>query len=440
MNKIQKILLIIFCIYISWILTVTILPSFDIFIDANDNLLHLMIEFNVRPKKSINITPFISIISYINGTAVNQLDNSVKLEMSILNVIGNIIIFIPIGTLAKCNIKSKVLSIAFPLLLSFFIEFIQFFEGRSADIDDISFCIYLFIYFLLLKPYSVSISDFDKSYLIILSVESIIIIIVTNVIWNDISQNNFMHSIYYFYIILLFLLVYEYISTFHMGIKNIYLHRQNNEINNLIKIQDAQYDYQREKENNIRKMRHDLRNHIAVVQDFLANGKYSEAKNYITTLSNNFENNTYDIHVGNDLLDALLNFYHHLAVENGITISVHGCLQDSPNISDVDFCTIIGNILRNAYEATALCEEKTIDLTIRQNSNQIFIEESNPFIGTLNIHNGQLYSTKTKNLHDGIGMSNIKDTIIKNHGSVQYSTIKKNGTNYFNIICAFEIK
>ena len=55
------------------------------------------------------------------------------------NVFGNILIFVPVGFFLIKLIKDKkvIRTLLFIILMSFTIEFIQFFIGRSVDIDDL---------------------------------------------------------------------------------------------------------------------------------------------------------------------------------------------------------------------------------------------------------------------------------------------------------------
>ncbi len=78
----------------------------------------------------INIIPFKTISNYIKYSSSFSI---------FINICGNILIFIPLGFLIPMidNSKSffKILLISFST--SIFIEFIQFFIGRSVDIDDV---------------------------------------------------------------------------------------------------------------------------------------------------------------------------------------------------------------------------------------------------------------------------------------------------------------
>ena len=81
-----------------------------------------------------NLIPFKTIVSYINNA--NSLNEAVR---AISNVIGNLCLFVPIGFLFPIASKKVSLKrfIIFVLLLILAIEAVQFYVGRSADIDDL---------------------------------------------------------------------------------------------------------------------------------------------------------------------------------------------------------------------------------------------------------------------------------------------------------------
>lgn len=79
----------------------------------------------------VNFYPFRTIKSYIKYSGFGH---------ALLNILGNVIIFLPFGLLLP-EISKKfrnLFNIFFiTLLTSLFIEFTQFFIGRSVDIDDV---------------------------------------------------------------------------------------------------------------------------------------------------------------------------------------------------------------------------------------------------------------------------------------------------------------
>lgn len=81
-----------------------------------------------------NLVPFKTIVSYINNA--NTINEAVR---AISNVVGNLCLFIPVGFLFPLASKKVYFKrfIIFVFFLILAIEAVQFYVGRSADIDDL---------------------------------------------------------------------------------------------------------------------------------------------------------------------------------------------------------------------------------------------------------------------------------------------------------------
>lgn len=83
--------------------------------------------------RSVNLIPIRTISGYIRQS------NSMA-GISLTNLLGNVLLFIPMGILLpivfrRCNLLFK--SVIIGTIISVLIETAQFFLGRSADIDDV---------------------------------------------------------------------------------------------------------------------------------------------------------------------------------------------------------------------------------------------------------------------------------------------------------------
>ncbi|AEY65114.1 VanZ family protein [Clostridium sp. BNL1100] len=84
--------------------------------------------------RSINIIPFYSITEYITASSIN-----IK-QFAFSNVVGNIVIFIPLGVYLPLFKKSKkaIPNLLFIFIVSLFVEIIQGLLGIGiSDIDDV---------------------------------------------------------------------------------------------------------------------------------------------------------------------------------------------------------------------------------------------------------------------------------------------------------------
>jgi glycopeptide antibiotics resistance protein len=84
--------------------------------------------------RSINLIPFYSITEYISGSTANLK------EFAFSNLVGNIVIFIPLGIYLPLLKKDKrvIINLLFIFIVSLFVEIIQgLLSIGASDIDDI---------------------------------------------------------------------------------------------------------------------------------------------------------------------------------------------------------------------------------------------------------------------------------------------------------------
>ncbi len=91
-------------------------------------LFELLTSTELNVNSGFNLIPFTEITRYKIGT-----------HGFYMNVIGNILIFVPFGYFVSTYIKAKKVSHIFlvTLITSFTVEFVQYHIGRSFDVDDI---------------------------------------------------------------------------------------------------------------------------------------------------------------------------------------------------------------------------------------------------------------------------------------------------------------
>ncbi|MBQ9024586.1 MAG: VanZ family protein [Bacilli bacterium] len=119
-NLKREILLLIFYLFLVGLFSQTIIPKYD----SNNNIIVSKVRLNLIPFKIIYDT----IIELKKG----------NIYYLIISLLGNIVMFIPIGFFIKLLYRyndKKIVLIGF--LISLSIEFIQIFTGRETDIDDL---------------------------------------------------------------------------------------------------------------------------------------------------------------------------------------------------------------------------------------------------------------------------------------------------------------
>ena len=167
----------------------------------------------------------------------------------------------------------------------------------------------------------------------------------------------------------------------------------------------------------MRRWRHDYRNHIGVLKAYAAKGDMDAIKKYLDELDTDL--NTVDtvIKTGNAMADAILNSKISLAKSKEIEVKATAHIPVALKISDLDLCVIIGNLFDNAIDASVALPEgsRVIRVYMDMKGTQLYISFTNFTAGKkLQKKNGLFSSTKREGSH-GFGLVSI-DEIVNKYG------------------------
>lgn len=129
----------------------------------------------------------------------------------------------------------------------------------------------------------------------------------------------------------------------------------------------------------MRGWRHDYHNHMQSLKAYLAMDNVSEARQYLDTLEEDLDDINLLFNTGNLNADAILNSKISLAIKNGIHVDYKATIPADLNISDIDLCVLIGNLIDNALEACRdlPAQSRFIRLYIGSLKGQLYISVSN---------------------------------------------------------------
>lgn len=185
-----------------------------------------------------------------------------------------------------------------------------------------------------------------------------------------------------------------------------------------------------ERETRVRKMRHDMRNHLLCLRELAENGKTEQIKEYLGELSGALRETEQTVYSGNEIADAIINEKEVLARAGGVRISLEGRLPEEITIKATDLCTIFANALDNALEAVKDLEEKWIDIRIRQQGRMLFITFRNPTEEKEVVPPGSTRKEDPEN--HGFGILNMTYAAKKYQGSVQRRIETAKGTRVYS--------
>lgn len=173
---------------------------------------------------------------------------------------------------------------------------------------------------------------------------------------------------------------------------------------------------------NLRNMRHDLLNHIGIMDSLLKEQHYEELQNYFFSVQKKEYPVLHYLETGNIAVNALLNRKIHMIREFHIEIQAKVLIPSQSNIEDTDLCTIIGNLLDNSFEAMQSMEHGVIQLNSEPRAGYLIIQISNPIKEDLLKFNPLLTSTKGNSPFHGLGLKIVKNTVEKYDGMFSVNT------------------
>lgn len=184
----------------------------------------------------------------------------------------------------------------------------------------------------------------------------------------------------------------------------------------LIKTHYAEVDTMYRK---MRGWRHDYRNHIQTMKSYAQNGDLEAIKSYLDDLDQDLRTVDTVIKTGNPMTDAILNSKLSLARDKGINVIADANIPVRLKFSELDLCSIIGNLFDNAIEASiGLPEDKrVIRLYMDTKDTHLYISIMNFTSGKKLRKIGGSYLS-TKGGEHGLGLGRIDDIVEKLSGYI----------------------
>ena len=243
---------------------------------------------------------------------------------------------------------------------------------------------------------------------------------------------------------LLFILLYFYIRVTR---KERDSYKELNTVNEeLVESQTKYFEDKARSDNEIRAMRHDMKNNVQVLMLLLENGEYDQMKEYLEEMGENLQVADISAHTGNTVADAIIADKTSQASAKGIKLKSSGVIS-GVDISPVDTCRILANLLDNAIEAVSADElsdldpdSKLIDLQFKKTENYFTIVVTNPCYKVPEIEDGKIVTSKSDKNEHGFGMSNIKNAADNYEGELQVSCDPKPYGFEFTAQIVFPVK
>ena len=196
-------------------------------------------------------------------------------------------------------------------------------------------------------------------------------------------------------------------------------------MNNTLKLKQAEMEHKLTSDmasvvENLRSLRHDMNNHMSILQGFLSVGAYEEMETYLASLTQELSVANSFYFPENKVLSVLLNSKISKASQLGIEFETEILTSKTP-FSERDLCAVIGNVLENAIEASSRHPKPYIYFTMYREGKQLHIQCDNTFVTAPVFENGRLLTTKEDKTTHGIGTQNICSIVETYHGTAAFS-------------------
>lgn len=179
----------------------------------------------------------------------------------------------------------------------------------------------------------------------------------------------------------------------------------------------------------IRELRHDMKQHLFLLNSLLQNGEIEAARNMLEELTREtLEKGRLESRTGNMVVDSLINHTWKTAKEKGIRL--HLDIRPLPElaIKDSDLCILLGNALDNALEASEQVQnsEKEIWIFAVYEKGYLLFQVKNRYEGELRMSSGQRIPSRKREAGHGFGLYSM-DKIAKKYGGSMEVKLEEQG-------------
>jgi len=206
------------------------------------------------------------------------------------------------------------------------------------------------------------------------------------------------------------------------------------ELNYGLKMQAMQYENLRERILEAGRAKHDMRHHIAVMQEYLNSGRLDELNEYLKQYGASLPDDSLVRFCENTAANAVLLYFAQQAKDNGIDYIVKARIPSEAAVSDTDISVLFGNLLENALDAckAEITENKKIIIRAEDDGGSLCITADNAYSGALKYaDDGNIISSKHSGT--GIGTQSVKSIAESCGGVCRFEA--RDGMFYASVLC-----
>ena len=188
-------------------------------------------------------------------------------------------------------------------------------------------------------------------YTILLVVDLTVLMLIANIAMDEMVDSDKIYYLISYTVIAVGTLIQISVVILLLSSRNEYKKREH-VINGYLEEQVKYYEYLNKRETETKKFRHDIREHLYLLQSLLKEHKMDEFNDYLNEIAGEVDTFAMEVQVGNDIVNAVINKQKQEAESNGIQMTVKGHFPTECYVSAYHLCTIFSNLLSNAIEAS----------------------------------------------------------------------------------------
>lgn len=168
----------------------------------------------------------------------------------------------------------------------------------------------------------------------------------------------------------------------------------------------------------IRRIQHDMRHHLRVLDGYAQNGEYHKLKEYLSALLEQMPPKSCDVYCMNYTANILIGYYAQQAKKEGIVFQCDAQIPRNVNCSPQHLSILLGNSLENALEACGRQDEdrdRRISLFARVIDSNLVLVVENTYDGVICKKDGVICTRKEEKGH-GLGLESMRNIVSQYSG------------------------
>lgn len=189
--------------------------------------------------------------------------------------------------------------------------------------------------------------------------------------------------------------------------------------NRLASLREVYYQGIRREQTQVRTLRHDLRNHLTVLQGLVEHGDREKVQAYLEQIVGSPALQGSRQLCENEVANAVVSAKADEMERKGLIWELQITLPPELPVADTDLCALLGNALDNAIEAATKAVDKKIFMRCRTDKGMLMLKVRNALAGD---EREDLATTKPDQKHHGLGLAGMREIAGRYGGILETST------------------